>query len=44
MDGKALEEATAISENVGFRRVLMARVIFHEMKQAELMSSEGCAD
>ena len=44
MDGKALEEAAAISEDVGRRRVLMARVFFHEMRPAELVSAEVTAD
>lgn len=44
MDGKALEEGTAISEDVGWRHILMARVFFHEMKLAELISSEVSAD
>lgn len=44
MDGKAFKEATAISEDVGLRHVLMARVFFHEMRLAQPIPSEVSAD
>lgn len=44
MDGKDLEEANAISEDVWLRHVLMASVFFYETRLAEPIWCEFSAD